>query len=306
MATVGPITAYAQRPAQTAGQSQVPPIPPAEHTKVERWDSDGKPYLEEYQGSGKLAGKSAIVAGGDSGIGRAVAIMFAREGADVSIIYYPSGMRSGEAVKEGIEAAGRKCLLIPGDLRDRKFCEDAVAKHVAQFGAIHVLVNNAAQQGHCLDMSKIDLDYAEQTFKLNIHGPMAMTKFALPFMPRGSSIINTVSIGAYAGELMVDKVDYSSTKGALVSFTRSLALQQAPKGIRVNCVAPGPIWTPLHAETRNIPEGSLDTLEFNTPLHGRMGQPAELGPSYVYLASSDSNYMTGQCLHVSAGMWTGS
>ncbi|KAI5479877.1 putative oxidoreductase [Pseudohyphozyma bogoriensis] len=273
--------------------------PPVESIALEEWDNAGQPYLKQYEGSGKLAGRSALITGGDSGIGKSIAVMFAREGADVSIGFLPEELADAESVKTAVEDAGRKCLLVPGNIRDRKTCQEMIEKHVKEFGQINILVNNAGTQQYSDDFSKIDLDFSAVTFEVNVYGMMALTKFAIPHMPRGSSIINTTSVGAYMGSTMSDKVDYSATKGAIVSFTRSLSQQVARKGIRVNAVAPGPVWTPLQTATKDQPEDSFTEFGFDiVPLWGRMAHPAELGPTYVFLASSAANYITGQTLHV--------
>jgi len=278
--------------------------PISEWTRQEFW-KDGKPYLREYVGSGKLEGKKAIITGGDSGIGRSAAEMFAREGADVSIVYLPEEQSDAEEVKKAIEKTGRVCLLLPLDLTVRANAEEAVRLHMATHGALDVLVNNSARQVMCDNVEEIDLDDVELTFRTNILSQFAITKFAVPHMKPGSSIVNSTSVGAYDGSAMAQKLDYSSTKGAIVTFTRSLSQQLAPRYIRVNAVAPGPIWTPLNAATKNQPASTTKDMAWNGAPLGRIGQPAELGPAYVFLASPDSSYSTGAVIQINGGSWTG-
>ncbi|MBS4177422.1 SDR family oxidoreductase [Lederbergia citrea] len=248
-----------------------------------------------YQGSGKLDGKVAIVTGGDSGIGKSAAIHFAKEGADVAICYLEED-NDAETTKQLIEQEGRKCLLIRGDLGQENHCINVVNQVINEFGKIDVLVNNAAEQHpqkSLLDITEAQLD---KTFRTNIYAYFFLTKAVLPHLKTGASIINTASITAYAGS--PELLDYSSTKGAIVSFTRSLAKSLASQGIRVNGVAPGPIWTPLIPATFDAEK--VSKFGGTQPL-GRPGQPSELGPGYVYLASDDSSYVTGQMLHINGG-----
>jgi NAD(P)-dependent dehydrogenase (short-subunit alcohol dehydrogenase family) len=255
-----------------------------------------KPDFEpRFHGSGRLEEKVAIVTGGDSGIGRAVSVLFAREGADIAIIYLEEG-EDAEATKRLVEAEDRECLLIKGDIKSAKFCEDAVSRTVKRFGHVDVLVNNAAEQHEQTNIEDIDQRQLEKTFRTNFFGYFFMTKAALPHLKEGDAIINTTSVTAYRGHQTL--VDYASSKGAIVSFTRSLSQQLADKGIRVNAVAPGPIWTPL------IP-ASFDAKRVakfgqNVPL-GRPGQPNEVAPCHLFLACKDSSYMTGQVLHPNGG-----
>ena len=250
---------------------------------------------DNYQGSNKLKGKVALISGGDSGIGRAVSVHFAREGADIAIIYLDEYEDANET-KRIIEQAGQKCLLVNGDIGNQSFCEAAVTEVLDKLKKIDILVNNAAEQhpqGAFLDITSEQL---EKTFRTNVFGMFYLTKAVLPNLKEGSSIINTSSITAYQGS--VDLIDYSATKGAITSFTRSLSGALADKGIRVNGVAPGPIWTPLIPAS--FSEEKVDSFGGNTPMK-RPGQPRELAPAYVYLASDDSSYVSGQMIHVNGG-----
>ncbi|MEH7116418.1 SDR family oxidoreductase [Neobacillus vireti] len=248
-----------------------------------------------YKPGGKLAGKTAIITGGDSGIGKSVAIYFAKEGADVAIVYLDEH-QDAEETKQLIEAEGRKCLLFSGDIGSEDTCKDIVNKTINEFKKLDILVNNAAEQHPQKSLLDITSAQLEKTFRTNIFSYFYMTKMALPHLKKGASIINTASITAYHGNEQL--LDYSSTKGAIVSFTRSLAMSLAKQGIRVNGVAPGPIWTPLIPST--FPEDQVASFGANTPL-GRAGQPHELAPSYVYLASDDASYVSGQMIHVNGG-----
>ncbi|KAF9535597.1 NAD(P)-binding protein [Crepidotus variabilis] len=276
--------------------------PHLEYTKQEYWDDNGKPHLVEYQGTGKLKGKTAIITGGDSGIGRSAAILFSREGASgITITYLPEEEADVKDAKKMIEDSGAKCNIICLDLMEESSCKQLVESHIQNFGKLNILVNNASKQIMCKDLAEIDLGNVNSTFQSNILQMIAVTKFALPHLKRGASIINTTSVTAYAGSPSL--IDYSSTKGAIASFTRSLAAQLASKGIRVNGVAPGPIVTALQPASRDA--DNMDEWGKGTPLHGRAGQPAEAGPTYVYLASSDSNIMTGQVIHINSGQHFG-
>lgn len=276
-------------------------FPPQHQPQQPGRETDMHPKPEyiraSYRGSGRLEGKVALVTGGDSGIGRSVALHFAKEGAHVAIAYF--GEREEEDARETarlIESEGCACLLMAGDLKQPEFCLEIVGKTVERFGGLDILVNNAAMQFPQESMTDIDDAQLETTFETNFYSYFRTTRAALAHLKPGTSIINTASVTAYEGHPML--VDYSSTKGAIVSFTRALAAQLADKGIRVNGVAPGPIWTPL------IPASfeAEDVAKFgsDTPMK-RAGQPSELGPAYVYLASEESSYMTGQVLHVNGG-----
>lgn len=243
----------------------------------------------------RLPGKRAMVTGGDSGIGRAVSIAFAKEGADVAVLYLDEH-EDAEETKRLVEQEGRKCILIAGDIGDEAFCKDSVKQVIEAFGGLDVLVNNAAEQHMQTSLKDITAEQMERTFRTNVFGMFHLTKAALEHLERGASIINTTSITAFQGEPTL--IDYSSTKGAILSFTRALAGSLAEEGIRVNGVAPGPIWTPLIPAS--FPADKVEGFGSQTPL-GRPGQPDELAPGYVYLASDDSSYVTGQVLHINGG-----
>jgi NAD(P)-dependent dehydrogenase (short-subunit alcohol dehydrogenase family) len=242
-----------------------------------------------------LRNKVAIITGGDSGIGRAVGIAFAKEGADVAIVYLEEKKDANET-KRLVKEHGRKCLLIGGDVGQEDFCRKTVAETVKEFGKIDILVNNAAEQHLQESIEKISEKQLEKTFRTNIFSFFFMTKAAIKHLKKGAAIINTTSVTAYKGSPHL--LDYSSTKGAIVTFTRSLSQALARKGIRVNAVAPGPIWTPLIPST--FPAKDVGTFGSDVPL-GRPGQPEEIAPSFVFLACDDSSYMTGQILHPNGG-----
>lgn len=248
-----------------------------------------------YKSAGKLEGKTAIITGGDSGIGKSVAVYFAKEGANVAIVYLEEH-QDAEETKKLIEAEGHKCLLFAGDVGSEDFCKDIVHKTIKEFSTIDILVNNAAEQHPQQSILNITSAQLEKTFRTNIFSYFYMAKMVLPYLKQGASIINTTSITAYEGNEQL--LDYSATKGAIVTFTRSLAKSLTPQGIRVNGVAPGPIWTPLIPST--FPEDQVAAFGSTTPM-GRAGQPFELAPAFVYLASEDSSYVSGQILHVNGG-----
>ena len=250
---------------------------------------------KKHRGSGKLQGKVAIITGGDSGIGRAVAIAFAKEGADISVIYLEERKDANET-KRLVEENGSKCLLIEGDVGQEEFCRKAVNQTMKDFGRLDVVVNNAAEQHPQDSIEKITEKQLERTFRTNIFSFFFMTKAAMKHLKKGAAIINTTSVTAYKGSAHL--LDYSSTKGAITSLTRSLSQALADKSIRVNGVAPGPVWTPLIPST--FPAEEVETFGSDVPL-GRAGQPEEIAPSYVFLASDDSSYMTGQVLHPNGG-----
>lgn len=250
---------------------------------------------DSYRGSGKLEGKTALITGGDSGIGRAVALLFAKEGCNVAIVYL-NEHKDAKLTAELIEAENRQCLLISGDIGRESFCRRAVERTVKKFGSLSILVNNAAVQYPREDITKITSQQLEKSFKTNLFSQFYLVKASLKHLKKNSAIINTSSVTAYRGSGHL--IDYSATKGAIVSFTRSLSASLVKKGIRVNGVAPGPIWTPLIQAT--FPPKDVATFGTDVPL-GRAGQPFETAPCYVFLASDDSAYMTGQILHPNGG-----
>ena len=256
-----------------------------------------QPVAEDpaYKAAGKLQGKVAIITGGDSGIGRAVAIAFAKEGADSAILYL-NEHGDAEETKRQVEAEGRRCVLIAGDVGDERVCQDAVQRTVNELGRLDVLVNNASEQHPQESIEDITAEQLERTFRTNVFGYFFMAKAALKHLSEGSSIINTASVTAYKGSPQL--LDYSATKGAEVAFTRSLSQSLAERGIRVNGVAPGPIWTPLIPST--FPEEKVRSFGANTPMK-RPGQPEEVANCYVFLAAEDSSYISGQVLHPNGG-----
>jgi NAD(P)-dependent dehydrogenase (short-subunit alcohol dehydrogenase family) len=252
-------------------------------------------------GSGKLKGKAAIITGGDSGIGRAVAYLFAREGADIAVAYLDEH-KDAEETKRRIEQLGGRCLLVPGDLKQESTAREVVARTMDTFGRLDILVNNCAIQIVQRSLADITAEQLDLTFRTNIFSYFYMAKAALPHLKNGGAIINTASVTAYAGR--AELLDYSSAKGAIVSFTRSLALSLAEKGIRVNAVAPGPVWTPLTVSSWSEQEVQTFGTYPSSPPMGRAAQPFEIAASYLFLASDDSSYMTGQVLHPNGGTMT--
>jgi len=283
-----------QRPASVPAQEQAPPgltgpmQPQPDHGE------------QSYSGSGRMAGLRALITGGDSGIGRATAIAFAREGADVAICYLDAEQPDAEETRGWVEKAGRKAVLIPADLRDRDTCRDVVATAVDQLGGLDVLVNNAGFQwtrDRSGGIEGLDPEIVERILKTNIEALLWLTQAALPHLGEGSSIINTTSVQAY--EPSEKLLEYAATKAAINNLTQNMAKELGPKGIRVNAVAPGPIWTPLQPATRDAQE--METFGKKTPL-GRPGQPAELAPAYVFLASPrDASYVSGTIVGVTGG-----
>jgi len=257
-----------------------------------------RPIFEDpqYKGSDKLKDKVALITGGDSGIGKAVAIAYAKEGADIAIVYFDEH-QDAEETKKIIEQRGRKCILIPGDVGDENFCTLSVQKTMEAFKKIDILVNNAAVQYSQNSIEDITTTQLEKTFRTNIFSMFFLTKAAMPHLKNGSTIINTASITAYKGNELL--LDYSATKGAVVTFTRSLALSLVARNIRVNAVAPGPIWTPLIPSSFSEQEVAKFGSSTN---YGRPGQPVELAGAYVFLASADSSYVSGQTIHVNGGV----
>jgi NAD(P)-dependent dehydrogenase (short-subunit alcohol dehydrogenase family) len=279
------------------------PLPP-QHQKKPGLESRITPRPKYqaplYRPSGKLENKVALITGGDSGIGRAVATLFAKEGADVAIVYTKEEQSDAEETRAAIEAEGRKAILIPGDVRKSSFCERAVERVVKRFGKLDVLVNNAAFQQHQPGLDKITDEQLEQTFRTNIFGYFYMARAALPHLKEGASIINTGSITGLEGSGQL--LDYSATKGAIHAFTKSLAQNLVQKGIRVNCVAPGPVWTPLNPSDK--PAEEVSKFGGDTPMK-RPAQPEEVAPSYVFFASeADSSYITGEVITLLGGETT--
>ena len=259
--------------------------PPADHGE------------ETYKGSGRLAGRKALVTGGDSGIGRAAAIAFAREGADVAINYLPAEEPDAKEVVELIRKAGRKAVAIPGDIKDEAFCRQMVERAVKEMGGLDILVNNAGRQIAHESVLDITTENFDETFKTNVYAMFWITKAAIPHMKPGAAIINTTSINAFdPNDTMID---YAATKGAIMIFTKGLAKQLAKKGIRVNAVAPGPVWTPLQVTGGQLPD-AIPEFGKSTPL-GRAGQPAELAALYVLLASNEASFSSGQVFGAEGG-----
>lgn len=276
------------------------PLRPAQHQNQHpgiESEMIPRPQAEDsqYRGSGKLKDKVALITGGDSGIGRAVAIAYAKEGAEIAIIYFNEHADAAET-KRQVEEEQRRCLTIAGDIGDEQFCQNAVEQIVKELGHLDILVNNAAEQHPRKSIDQISAEQLERTFKTNIFSFFYTVKATLKHLKKGSAIINTASVTAYRGS--PELLDYSATKGAIVAFTRSLSQALIEKGIRVNGVAPGPIWTPLIPST--FEADKVATFGSDVPMK-RAGQPEELAPGYVFLACNDSSYMTGQILHLNGG-----
>lgn len=281
---------------QSSEPVQRPPQHQEQHPGIES-DMVPQPTSEDtrYQASGKLRGKVAFITGGDSGIGRAVAILFAKEGADVAIVYYNEHNDARETQKQ-VEQEGRRCLLIAGDIGDESFCQQAIEQTVRELGKLNCVVNNAAEQHPQDDIRKISAEQLERTFRTNIFAMFYVVKAALPHLHSGDTIINTTSVTAYRGSPGL--LDYSATKGAIVGFTRSLSQALIKDGIRVNGVAPGPIWTPLIPST--FPPDKVARFGGDVPME-RAGQPEEVAPCFLFLASNESSYIAGQILHPNGG-----
>ncbi|MFL0564312.1 SDR family oxidoreductase [Microbacterium sp. 179-I 1D1 NHS] len=274
------------------------------HQEEPGLDADLAPQADlgedTYRGTGRLTGRKALITGGDSGIGAATAIAFAREGADVALSYLPDEEEDAQRIAGILREAGANVLTLPGDLKDKDYCVGLVARAVEGLGGLDILVNNGGKQIYSTDITELDDQQFDDTFTTNVDAMFWITKAAVPHLPAGSTIINTTSIQAYSPSETL--VDYASTKATINAFTKALAQQLAPKGIRVNAVAPGPIWTPLQVTDGQPPE-KLEQFGEDTPL-GRMGQPAELAPAYVFLASPESSYVLGETLNVNGGMPT--
>lgn len=284
-----PVTEYPQPPFRRQRQE-----PPGLASRMDPRPDHGE---TSYRGSGRLAGRRALITGGDSGIGRAAAIAYAREGADVAINYLPAEEEDAREVVELIRAAGRKAVALPGDIRDEAFCRRLVADAVAGLGGLDILVNNAAKQVSQPSIADLTTEQLDATFKTNVYAMFWITKAALPHLGPGATIINTSSVQAY--DPSANLLDYAQTKAAQVAFTKALAKQVGQRGIRVNAVAPGPFWTPLQPSGGQPPE-ALESFGADTPL-GRPGQPAEIAAVYVLLASRESSYATGQVYGAAGG-----
>ena len=252
---------------------------------------------DSYTGTGRLRGRRALITGSDSGIGSAVAIAFAREGADVALSYLPAEEEDAQHVCEVIRQAGRKAVPLPGDLSDPEYCREVVRRAAEELGGLDAVVNNAGRQIAVEDITQLSDEQWENTFRTNIHAMFRISQAALEYLEPGATIVNTTSVQAYSPSAHL--VDYASTKAAINNFTKGLATQLAPKGIRVNSVAPGPIWTPLQVSDGQ-PKEALPEFGKSTPL-GRAGQPTELAPAYVFLTSSESSYVLGETLAVTGG-----
>ena len=276
------------------------PLPPQSQPKPgldSAMDPVPKFMAPMYKGSEKLKNKVALITGGDSGIGKSVAVLYAREGANVAIVYLPEEQSDAEDTQRAVEGEGRKCLLIPGDVKSSKFCTEAVEKTVAEFGQLDVLVNNAAYQETRMSLEEISDEDLDTTFRTNIYGYFYMARAALKHLPRGGAIVNCGSITGMKGSKNL--IDYASTKGAIHAFTKSLAQNVIERGIRVNCVSPGPIWTPLQPVSK--PSEKVAEHGAQTPLK-RPGQPEEVAPAFVFFAShTDSSYINGEILTLLGG-----
>jgi NAD(P)-dependent dehydrogenase (short-subunit alcohol dehydrogenase family) len=255
---------------------------------------------ERYRPAGKLLGKAALITGGDSGIGRAVALMYAREGADVALSYLPEEQSDAEETRREIEKQGRRCLLLPGDLREESVCRDIVARAVAEFGTLNILVSNAAYLNSKMELSELTAEDWDRTFKTNVYAYFHLVQAALPHLERGDSIIATASEEALKGSTTM--IDYAASKAAMITFTKSIAPHLAERGIRANVVAPGPTWTVLNVADRHMPLDGLAQLGHEAPLR-RTAQPEEIAPAYVHLASdADSSFAVGEVLAVTGGV----
>ena len=288
----------------TPVQNEPKPPFPEQHQERPGLETEMTPrpkYLgSSYRPAGKLEGRVALITGGDSGIGRAVAVMYAREGADVAIVYLPEEEPDAEETAGAVEKTGRRCVRIPGDVRDPAFCAEAVERTARELGGLHILVNNAAHQHHQKSLEEIDDEQLDRTFRTNIYGYFYMARAALEHLPRGGAIVNTGSITGLEGSK--ELLDYSATKGAIHAFTKSLAQNLVERGIRVNCVSPGPVWTPLNVADKEAEQAAQHGAD--TPMK-RPAQPEEVAPAYGFFASDgDSSYITGEVLTLLGGETT--
>jgi NAD(P)-dependent dehydrogenase (short-subunit alcohol dehydrogenase family) len=305
MTQAAPSASRPQSPPRTREQPK-PPFP-EQHQEGTGLESqlDPKPNFEApgYRAAGKLAGKVALITGGDSGIGRAVAVLYAREGADVAIAYLPQEQSDAEETRRHVEAAGRRCLLCPGDLRDATYCDGLVERTVAELGALDVLVSNAAHQNRKPSLEDVTDEELVETFEVNVYAYVRLCRAALRHMKRGSAIVASSSeTGILGSELLPD---YSATKGAINAFTKALGQRLVERGIRVNAVAPGPVWTPLNPSDDGMTPERVANFGAKSPM-GRPAQPEELAPAYVFLASeADSSFVTGTVLQVMGGETSG-
>jgi NAD(P)-dependent dehydrogenase (short-subunit alcohol dehydrogenase family) len=293
-------TSIHQFPSQASPTEPKPPFP-AQHQEKPGLESRIKPrpryQATAYRASGKLEDKTALITGGDSGIGRAVAVLYAREGADVAVVYLPQEQSDAEETQQAVEKEGRRCLLIPGDVSQPEFCREAIARTIEEFGKLDILVNNAAFQQHQAKLEGLSEEQWDHTFRTNIYGYFYMAKAALPHLKPGSAIVNCGSVTGLRGSKQL--LDYASTKGAIHTFTKSLAQHLVERRIRVNCVAPGPVWTPLNIADK--PAEKAGKHGEDVPME-RPAQPEEIAPSFVFFASeADSSYITGEVLTLLGG-----
>jgi NAD(P)-dependent dehydrogenase (short-subunit alcohol dehydrogenase family) len=287
-------------------QNQPKPPFPQQHLEKPGLESELQPrpnyQAPQYRAAGKLEGKTALITGGDSGIGRAVAVLFAREGADVAITFLAAEQSDADETRRAVEQTGRRCLLLAGDLTDAGFCQHVVERTVAEFGKLDILVSNAAHQNRKKSLDEVSDDEFDRTFKTNIYAYFRVVRAALPYLKAGASIIATSSITGLIGNKALP--DYSATKGAINAFTKALAQSLIEKGIRVNAVAPGPVWTPLNPADKGLPPDKVAQFGSKTPI-GRPAQPEEIAPAYVFLASdADSSYITGEVISLLGGETT--
>jgi len=295
-----------QKPKDFSNETQKGSVVGLQHEMVDAnkpttTQQEGDYGFESYKPAGKLMGKKALVTGGDSGIGRSVAVMYAMEGADVGIVYLPEEQKDAEDTQRLIIKYGQKALLIPQDIREEEGCKRIVSTFVSTFGQIDILVNNASVMYDCPSITDITTEQFDRTLRTNIYGTFFITRAAIPHIPKGGSIITTASQVAYAGPPSL--VDYSMTKGAQVAMTRCLSNQLLSKGIRVNAVCPGPVWTPLQPAAMD--KDTMKQWHSSPAPIGRIGQPSELGPAYVFLASQDGSFVSGQSIHVNGGAVVG-